>query len=313
MTKFVPPGVLVSPDLEILQFRGNTGAYLSPAPGRASLNLLRMLREGLMVPVRAALLQAEKEGAAVRTEGRRVDSGGEYRDVTIEVVPVGKWEGRERGYMVLFEDVSRAAPPSPAETTRAQVGQEIARLTEELNTTREYLQSVIEQQEASNEELQSANEEVQSANEELQSTNEELETSKEEIQSSNEELATVNEELNNVNRELSLLNDDLVNVIDSVRQPIVLLGADLRIRRLTPAAEKDAERGSNGCRPSDRLPAARSRDPGPRADAGRGARHREHEGTGGPGPERALAPDARETLPDSGQQDRWHHPDPGRC
>ena len=239
MTKFVPPGVLVSPDLEILQFRGNTGAYLSPAPGRASLNLLKMLREGLMVPVRAALLQAEKEGAAVRTEGRRVHSDGEYRDVTVEVVPVGKWEGRERGYLVLFEDVSPAAAPSPpAEPTRGPLDQEIARLTEELNTTREYLQSVIEQQEASNEELQSANEEVQSANEELQSTNEELETSKEEIQSSNEELATINEELNNVNRELSLLNDDLVNVLDSVRQPIVLLGADLRIRRITSAAEK---------------------------------------------------------------------------
>ena len=239
ITRFVPPGVLVSPDLDILQFRGNTGAYLAPAPGRASLNLLKMLREGLMVPVRTALLRAEKEGVAVRTEGRMVRSDGEYRDVIVEVVPVGRSEGGERGYLVLFEDPSPAEAPSPpVEPTRKTMDREVARLTEELNTTRDYLQSVIEQQEASNEELQSANEEIQSANEELQSTNEELETSKEEIQSSNEELATINEELNNVNRELSRLNDDLVNVLESVRQPIILLGRDYRIRRLTPAAEK---------------------------------------------------------------------------
>src|SRR5262249_38080896 len=101
-----------------------------------------------------------------------------------------------------------------------------------------YLQSVIEQQEAANEELQSANEEVQSANEELQSINEELETSKEEIQSSNEELATLNEELQHRNFELSLTNNDLVNLFSSVQMAIVMLGADLSIRRFTPMAEK---------------------------------------------------------------------------
>src|SRR5260370_1272078 len=113
-----------------------------------------------------------------------------------------------------------------------------ARLKQELAATREYLQSVIEQQEADNEELQSSNEEVQSANEELQSTNEELETSKEEIQSSNEELATVNEELKNRNLELGQSNNDFVNLLASVELPIVMLGADLRIRRFTPMAEK---------------------------------------------------------------------------
>src|SRR5262249_36698278 len=125
-------------------------------------------------------------------------------------------------------------PPESAEDTDRQ----IARLTQELAATREYLQSVIEQQEAANEELQSANEEVQSANEELQSINEELETSKEEIQSSNEELATVNEELHNRNLELSQTNNDLINLLSSVQMAIVMLGPDLRIRRFTPMAER---------------------------------------------------------------------------
>src|SRR4029077_16103469 len=106
------------------------------------------------------------------------------------------------------------------------------------DSTREYLQSVIEQQEAANEELRSANEEALSANEELQSTNEELETAKEELESVNEELTTVNEQLQFRNAELGRLNDDFTNLLESANLPMVVLGADLRIRRFTPAAVK---------------------------------------------------------------------------
>jgi two-component system CheB/CheR fusion protein len=107
-----------------------------------------------------------------------------------------------------------------------------------LTALREYLQSVIEEQESTNEELKSANEEILSANEELQSTNEELQTAKEEAQSANEELATVNEELRHRNAELARVNNDLMNLLSGVNIPIVMVGRDLRIRRLTPLAEK---------------------------------------------------------------------------
>jgi two-component system CheB/CheR fusion protein len=248
--KFAPPGVLVSADLDILQYRGETGPYLAPSPGKASLNLLKMLREGLLVAVRAAVLRAGKEGAAVREEGLRVRSNGGYHDVAIEVIPIKRGGEKAGGFLVLFEDSSEASVGAPATGEDAgeialralvQTGSpesDNARLVQELSATREYLQSLIEQQEAANEELQSANEEVQSANEELQSTNEELETSKEEIQSSNEELATVNDELNNRNTELNRLNNDLVNLLGSVQMAIVILGPDLRVRRFTPMAEK---------------------------------------------------------------------------
>ena len=100
------------------------------------------------------------------------------------------------------------------------------------------MQSVIEVQESTNEELKSANEEILSANEELQSTNEELQTAKEEAQSANEELVTLNDELRDRNVELARLNDDLVNLLTGVNIPIVMVGRDLRIRRMTPLAEK---------------------------------------------------------------------------
>jgi two-component system CheB/CheR fusion protein len=111
-------------------------------------------------------------------------------------------------------------------------------LNEELSATRESLQTIIEEHEAANEELRSANEEIMSSNEELQSTNEELETAKEELQSTNEELTTLNDELESRNGELEQVNNDLHNLLASVNISIVILSADLKIRRFTAMAEK---------------------------------------------------------------------------
>ena len=238
LSRFAPASVLVDHSCEILQFRGNTGLFLAPAPGRASLNLLKMLREGLLVAVRAALGEARKKEMPVRREGLRLASNGGSREVSVEVIPVGG--GRESQYLVVFQEARPAHPAAARGARGAEPAalQEHDDLRQELAATREYLQAVIEQQEAANEELQSANEEIQSANEELQSINEELETSKEEIQSSNEELSTVNEELNQRNLELTQSNNDLVNLLASVQAAIIMLGHDLRIRRFTPTAEK---------------------------------------------------------------------------
>lgn len=255
LARYTPASVLVNAELEILQFRGDTGPYLTPAPGKASLNLFKMLRDGLLVGVRGALHRARREEAPVREEGLRVRTDDGYRPVNVQVVPIKEpTRSAPSHFLVLFErvPVAEAAPFGAGKAERGQsrlrraaerkareaMEQETTRLTQELAATREYLQSVIEQHEAANEELQSSNEEVQSANEELQSVNEELETSKEEVQSSNEELVTLNEELQNRNIELSQSNNDFVNLLASVQLPIIMLGPDLRIRRFTPPAEK---------------------------------------------------------------------------
>ena len=254
LSRFAPPGVLVSADLEILQFRGNTEPYLVPAQGRASLSLLKMAREGLLIPLQALVRSAKKELVAVRRDGLRVKTDGTVRELNLEVVPVRGIAPSETAFLVIFEEVggphggfgtaarrreqpkpkARSGPAARRETFEANV----VRLEHELASTREYLQSLVEQQDAANEELQSANEEAQSANEELQSINEELETSKEEIQSSNEELTTVNDELHNRILETGQLNNDLTNLINSIRTAIVIVGRDLRIRRYSPMAEK---------------------------------------------------------------------------
>lgn len=240
LARYAPVGVVVDEAMTVLQFRGRTAPYLEPAPGMASLDLFRMLREGLLAEVRAAVGQAKAENAPAAREGLFVIEGGASRPVRVEVVPFKVGPAGMRFFLVLFQEPAPPAPPSPpAPAARPSAAeQQVVQLQQELAALREYLQSVIEEQESTNEELKSANEEILSSNEELQSTNEELQTAKEEAQSANEELATVNEELRHRNAELARVNSDLVNLLSGVNIPIVMVGRDLRIRRYTPPAER---------------------------------------------------------------------------
>ncbi len=253
-TRFAPASVVINEECEILQFRGRTGAYLEPASGTASLNLLKMAREGLLMGLRPALAKVRKKGVSVRQEGLRVNVNGTTRAVNIEIAPLKLAGTRERHWLVLFEEpaatVAPVAPAPPAKPlTKSESDRQIAQLEQELSATKEYMQSVVEDFEANNEELKAANEEVQSSNEELQSTNEELETAKEELQSANEELTTVNEELQTRNVELGELNEAVNRslsetqaardyaeaIIATARQPLVVLDGTLRVRTVNAA------------------------------------------------------------------------------
>src|SRR5579872_4519231 len=243
LSRFTPAGIVVDENLDILHFRGHTSAYLEPGSGAASLNLVKMAREGLLSGIRAAVRRSKKEGVPIRQKGLHVKSKSGLQKVDIEVVPLRKGTGAPQAFLIVFEDASRAIPEPPVHGRDARQrrearasARESAELREDLASTKEYLQSVIEEQEATTEELRSANEEIQSTNEELQSTNEELETSKEELLSANEELSTVNNELQSRNLQLGQMTNDLLNVLSNVNIPIVILDHDLRIRRFTPAS-----------------------------------------------------------------------------
>lgn len=249
VNQFAPPAVLINADLQILQFRGPTAAYLEPPTGKASFDLLKMARSGLMMPLRSAINRARKENATAHKEHVRIEENGQARSVDIEVIPLKNL--RERCFLVVFKEADgnkgaqrgggRSRHTSSARADRAPRAAESrrnARLEAELAEMRDYAQSIQEQHEAANEELQASNEEVESANEELQSVNEELETSKEELESANEELTTVNEEMANRHAELNRLHSDLINIQTSAQQAIVLLGRDLTIRRFSVPAEK---------------------------------------------------------------------------
>jgi two-component system CheB/CheR fusion protein len=205
LSRYAPASAIVSEEMNVLQLRGDVARYLEQSPDRATRNLLKLARDGLLVALREAVNKARQDESPVRKENLRVKYDGATCDVNLEVIPLKHSTSQERYFLILFETAEAADQGGgrrAEDRRRKSEERRIKQLSQELAAARDYLQSVIEEYEATNEELQSASEEAQSSNEELQSINEELETSKEELESSNEELITLNEELNNRNAEL---------------------------------------------------------------------------------------------------------------
>src|SRR5260221_4612028 len=102
VNRFVPASIVVNSEMEIVQFRGKTGAYLEPAAGQPTFSLSKMAREGLLIDLRAAINTAKKENVAVRQEGGSIQSNGGTRDVNFEVIPIRPESTQERFYVVDF-------------------------------------------------------------------------------------------------------------------------------------------------------------------------------------------------------------------
>jgi len=261
LAHYVPASVVVDASMEVQHFRGDTRLYLAPAPGKASFNLFKMAHAGLMLPLRTAIQQARTSGQRVKKKGIELLTRGTIRQVTLEVLPL-----KDDSFLVLFAEASipslQADAPPLASTRKTETGtpdakdRQIASLQQVLAGTREEMRSVVAELEAANKELQSANEEVLSSNEELQSLNEELETSKEEIEATNEELHRLNEELETSKKEIQVSNDQLLvvnqklqqsnaqlqaarayteNIVQTLREPLLVLDADLSVQSTNPA------------------------------------------------------------------------------
>jgi two-component system CheB/CheR fusion protein len=247
LDEYAPCGVLIDGSMKVVQFRGHTGRFLESAAGKPSLDIFKLAREGLLMPLRAAIYKARETKHTVKREAEDFQYSGHRMRVNITVVPVKYGPLKEEFFLVLFDEITGAVGLKNLPKARGKISlkgksvksdEYIDNLQKELAEAKEYLQTVIEEQESANEEVKTANEEILSSNEELQSTNEELETAKEELQSSNEELITTNEELQNRNAEVSLLNNDLINLLSSINMPVVMMGTDLVIRRITPQCER---------------------------------------------------------------------------
>jgi two-component system CheB/CheR fusion protein len=233
-------GVLLNSSLEVLFFRGATGRYLESSEGAPSLSIFKIAREGLFLPLRSALKKAGKTKKVVRAWAERVKFEDGFIRVYLTVLPVQTEGVKEMEYMVIFDEIEETNDelfPLKKSNTLLKANSRLRIVEKELTETKEYLKTVIEEHEEVKERMKVAGEEILSSNEELQSTNEELETSKEELQSSNEELITSNEELQHRSSDASLYNNDLENLLKSINMPVIIVGSDYKVRRITSQCE----------------------------------------------------------------------------
>ena len=245
LARYAPAAIVVDEQLNVLQFRGDTGLFLEHAPGPASLNLQKLAPAPLLIALAPALREARTSRAAARRRNVRIEAHGRIKKVDLEVTPLRLPDEPGICYLVVFEAAQLTRPlrlwPAllNAIARRAPAGAEAGELEQikrELIETREFLKANTEEYEATKEELKSLHEEALSTNEEFQSTNEELETAKEELQSTNEELITTNDELRTRNQQLNDLNDALSQardfaeaIVDTARHPLIVLDRKLRV------------------------------------------------------------------------------------
>jgi two-component system CheB/CheR fusion protein len=241
LLRYVPACVVVNKDLQILRFNGPISDYLQPAAGKASLHLLKMVKDELVFELRGLLSTAKKRKQMAFKEGIHLKDGNNHRSIRIEVTPVKSQLFNDPYYLIVFKDdidVTLQKSKQPVQAQKSKPDSKDRRidiLEHELKDAREQMKTMNEEFEATREELQSANEEVLSSNEELQSINEELETSKEELQSTNEELITINEELQLRNSDLKESGEYTDAIVQTIRDPLVVLHTDLRIRTANKA------------------------------------------------------------------------------
>ena len=85
LARYAPPSVLVNEKLDILEFIGQTGRFLDPTPGEATLNVLKLVKGGLQVEMRLAF-QKTKRAGTVRKEGVLVELDGALKPVNFEIL-----------------------------------------------------------------------------------------------------------------------------------------------------------------------------------------------------------------------------------
>lgn len=249
---YSPAAVVINADADIVYISGRTGKYLEPAAGKANWNFHAMVKDGLRLPISAALKQAALKKTTIQLRRLSISTEDHTQLVDVTIQPLQEPATLLGMTMIVFRGAADGVPAITSTLEKSKSNATgVDSETETLDAAavefgykaiqlqyQDEIQALREETHNSREQLQSTNEELQSTNEELQSTNEELTTSKEEMQSMNEELQTINTELQTKLDDLALAQSDLQNTLNSIEIAILFLDQNLNVRRYTDRAAK---------------------------------------------------------------------------
>lgn len=234
------PYAIVNDTFDIVEIFGNVQNYLSLPSGTMNVNILKMIRQDLLIELRSLLAKSHKDVSECKSNIKKLITGERSSYIRIHIKPLLSNGDQNKLSLVIFEEMEMEDLTIYTEKVNTDATEadymRIRELEHELAATKEHLQTYIEELETTNEELQSLNEEMQSTNEELQSSNEELETTNEELQSTNEEIQIAygelkmnNEELNNKEHQLQEVQKNVQALLNNTLQGFVLVDHTYKI------------------------------------------------------------------------------------
>ncbi len=237
----VRASVIIDRQYRIVSVRGESDRFLRLGHGTGEPTLLRVLRGGA-ADIRRGVEAIWRRGKPKPLDVTFIHENGQDVRGIVHIFPVGHDASHA---IIAFREpmLVEHATPLPKDSASVMdvlfggVRHENRILRHRVAEAEARLDAVVEDYETTLEELRAANEEAMSTNEELQSTNEELQTATEESQSTTEELRTLNDELVHRNAEIQKVNDDMMNIMNIVDMPLILIDNKMRITRYTRGAE----------------------------------------------------------------------------
>ena len=161
LAKNAAAAVLVDENLEVVQYSGETAAYLERTSHEATLNLLQSTRSGLDAELRKLVARAAQRSGTVHSGTLSLADKGEVRHLRLSITPIITPVSGRRQYLVMFESVQsdESQAGSSAKGKRAGGRRRMAQLEADLIAAKEHLRVVLEDHQATVEELRSSNEE----------------------------------------------------------------------------------------------------------------------------------------------------------
>jgi two-component system CheB/CheR fusion protein len=225
-----PAAVLVDDMFRVVRFYGDSSPYLRTSSTRPSLHILQLLSDSIIFDINLLFERAAREKQAVRADGIWLSENGGMREIGAEIIPL-----RSMNWRLLIFRERGAAGGNETAAEPDDKDRKIIALEKKYREARRQLMIADERAAKTREDLQAAQEELMSSNEELQSLNEALETAKQELEAYNHELNVVNTDLHTRNKVLETSVEYAHAIVAAIRQPLVILQNDLRIRTANSA------------------------------------------------------------------------------
>lgn len=230
---FAPPALVITDQLMVAHYRGDTGPYLAPVRAVGQMALGSVLREELHTPALSVIERARRTRLAAATTQRRAD-GLTY--IRLEAIPF-EVAPQRTFFLLILDELGASSSDAPGGAIARRVGARPAGTAGHgVEAGGDVSAAVIAKLEHDNELLTNTNQHLTAREARLERENAELALAQAKLGEVNRELRATIEDLAARSRQAFSIGEDLSNLLASAGVPLLLLSADLRVRRFTPAA-----------------------------------------------------------------------------